>query len=575
MITLADGSAGLALVASIALLCTWRLQAASSLLAAQSAAVAVTALLLSRPLMALPPLLFASALLAGSFFGGGAWFARHRATADGPATSTLRGLIAGAVLTVLCLSQDTLGLPLAIVTLAILFAVTRPHPPLQVMALIALQNGLVLVGCLGVEPAILSPVLLPVVCFVLPLPLAAHLLIPVQAAAAARADSGLWRIDLALSIAMFAATLIIPLDGLASVFAPLLGFDAVMRSWARRTRNDLPPPRRAFALLQSGLILLAVCAPNVIVAWVAVCGAMAALLLPRLRIATRSPMAPLTLGITAEGSPALTTLPNHVFQGAVDRPALAVAISSSLDQRSTAADLLPLVLPRADRFIPVAAEVVSRVRPSNDDERDGLVAHVPLPCPRGPGADGPTSSVTMLGRPVPAGTVSSGRAPSALAMGRATRTLGGAEPTLTRRWDEAFLAFTGAGIALFGLLMLPSLPSALGYFSVFAGFIVIAAIIPDLAVVLVFLVLRLATQTQWPAGAEALGIGIALIALFACALRLMNPPGQHRATLLQLGQCSVVLLALCLGEADGRFAALVLMVLLILTGSAARLAGGL
>jgi hypothetical protein len=160
-------------------------------------------------------------------------------------------------------------------------------------------------------------------------------------------------------------------------------------------------------------------------------------------------------------------------------------------------------------------------------------------------------------------------------MGRATRTLGGAEPTLTRRWDEAFLAFTGAGIALFGLLMLPSLPSALGYFSVFAGFIVIAAIIPDLAVVLVFLVLRLATQTQWPAGAEALGIGIALLALFACALRLTNLTGQHRATLLQLGQCSVVLLALCLGEADGRFAALVLMVLLILTGSAARLAGGL
>ncbi|MEA2789629.1 MAG: hypothetical protein QOG73_2035, partial [Acetobacteraceae bacterium] len=34
------------------------------------------------------------------------------------------------------------------------------------------------------------------------------------------------------------------------------------------------------------------------------------------------------------------------------------------------------------------------------------------------------------------------------------------------------------------------------------------------------------------------------LALFASALRLTNLTGQHRATLLQLGQCIVVLLAL-------------------------------
>jgi len=92
--------------------------------------------------------------------------------------------------------------------------------------------------------------------------------------------------------------------------------------------------------------------------------------------------------------------------------------------------------------------------------------------------------------------------------------------------------------------------------------------------VLVILLLRLANQAQWPPAVEALGSGIALIGLLACARRLTDSAGTHRATLLQLGQCGIAALAVCVGQADGRFAALVLLVLLILTRSAARVTGG-
>jgi hypothetical protein len=516
MSALAEASAGLALAMSIALLCTERIEAASILLVAQSAAVAVTAAMLHQPLMALPPLLLAGGLLVGGLLtggrfagglstggclGGGVWFARHRTPPPrAPEGSAMRGVVAGAVLAVLCLSHDSLGLPLAIVLLAILLAVTRRHPSLQVIALIAAQNGLVLAGCLVVEPAIFSPVLLPVVCLVLPLPLAAHLMIPPETRPRARAVPWLERIDLALSVAMFASTLIVPLDGLASVFAPLLGFDAVMRSCVRRKRHGLPPPRRIFALLQSSFVLLAVCAPNVLVAWLALVGAMATFLLPWLRTGTRpySGVVGSFAHVRAVGGHALTSL-SGCAPGGVDVGRLpAIAVSPD---------------------------------------------------------------------PLPALTVSRSGAIAATASSHI-------EPSRTQRWDEAILAFSGAGIVLFGLLMLSSRPSILGYFSVFAGFAAIAAAVPDLAVVLVILLLRLANQAQWPPAVEALGSGIALIGLLACARRVSDSAGSHRATLLQLGQCGIAALAVCVGQADGRFAALVLLVLLILTRSAARVTGG-
>jgi hypothetical protein len=127
---------------------------------------------------------------------------------------------------------------------------------------------------------------------------------------------------------------------------------------------------------------------------------------------------------------------------------------------------------------------------------------------------------------------------------------------------------------LFGLLTLATLPSELSYFSLFAGLATISAVMPDLASVAVVLLLRLACQTAWPPAAEATGTVIAMAGLLACAVLLAGPDRRHRTSLLLLGQTSIAALVICTGQAEGRFAALVLLVLLILTRSAARSAGG-
>jgi hypothetical protein len=147
-------------------------------------------------------------------------------------------------------------------------------------------------------------------------------------------------------------------------------------------------------------------------------------------------------------------------------------------------------------------------------------------------------------------------------------------PAMSRRWPSAVLAVLGAGLALYGILLLPAAPSILGYFSLFAGFATIAAVVPDLAVVLAILILRLGIRTEWPAGAEALGTGVFVIALLACAILLAASNRSHRVALLVLGQASIVALTICTGQPDGRFAALVLLVLLILSRTAARVTIG-
>jgi hypothetical protein len=462
---LAQGSAGAALVMSFALLRTRRIDTASILLAVQSGAVALAAVLVDRPEMAVPPLLLA----------GGVWLLRDRAAVtSSPAEITRFTLLSGALLAVLCQSQGVLALPLALVLLAILLSATRPPPLMQVMALVALQNGLVLAVCFDTAPASIPSTLLPVAYLALPLPLAACLVIARIEGTDERKRSWPAWTDLAISIAMFAATLIVPLDALASVFAPLLGFDGMVRAIARRKRQSLSSARRAFALLQNGSVLLAVCAPNLIVAWLAIVAAMAAFVLPRLRA-----------GI-------------HQLTGESPRSLQVIAVSSNR-----------------------------------------------------------TPDLTIPGRLASAMIGSARRAASP-----------------TRRWDGAVLAFLGAGMALFGLLILPSGPSVPGLFAVFAGFVSIAAVVPDLAVVLTILLLRLSNQTPWPPNVEALGITLALIALLVCSVRLLDPNRPDRATGLVLGQCSIAVLALCLGEADGRFAALVLLILLVLTRCAARMTGG-
>jgi hypothetical protein len=519
MTALAQGSAGLALVIGFALLCIRQTGAASILLALQSAAVAMGAVAVHQPIIALPPVALAS----------GIWFARSRTNSDPrtqPVGGAKLGVGAGAILAILCQSLGNMGLPLAVVLLALLLAATRTHPLMRTMALVAVQNGIVLAACLGFPPAFLLPSLLPFACLVLPLPLAAGLLIPAVTGHGTRTRAWLGWTDLALSLAVFAATFVVPLDPIASVFAPLLGLDCVMRSEARRKRHagieGLAPHAtrfgntiawRGLALANSVFLVLAVCAPNQIIAWLAVLAAMATALLP----------------------------------------------------------------------------------------------------------------------------------------------------TLRRRWDQAVLANLGAGILLLGLLLVSATPSVVGYFSLFAGFAAISAVVPDLAAVSVILLLRLAIREHWPPAAEALGVGIALIALLSCAILLIrgrrpivanvgewathvigaSSPGPHpgtaesptiftgpppqlmagwanpeddtkanapsganirasalmfgpmasvprsaakpdtgvalngdRVTLILLSQAGIAALAICMGQADGRFAALVLLILLILTRSAARITHG-
>lgn len=143
-------------------------------------------------------------------------------------------------------------------------------------------------------------------------------------------------------------------------------------------------------------------------------------------------------------------------------------------------------------------------------------------------------------------------------------------PSMSRRWSTAVLAFLAAGLSLFGLLLLPVATSLLGYFCLFAGFATIAAAVPELAVVLVILILRLAIQTPWPQGVEDLGIAIATIALLACATLLTGPGRSHRVTLLVLSHASIAALLICSGQPEARFAAMILLILLILSRAAAR-----
>ena len=510
---LAQGTAGLALVTGFGLLCIRQTSVASILLAIQSGAVAVGAVATHRPLMAVPPVLLAACV----------WLARLRTNQDArtaPAGGAKLGVTLGAVLAMLCQSQGSLGLPLASVLLAVLLAATRTHPLMRTIALAELQNGIVMVACLGLPPESAVSPLLPLADLMLPLPLLAGLTIPAVAAFGSGRRTLLGWVDVALAVTVFAATLVIPIDPIASVFAPLLGFDGVLRSEGRRKRHagaEGQAPNatrftltgRGLALLNSIFLILAVSASDPLVAWFAILAAMATAVLPALR----------------------------------------------------------------------------------------------------------------------------------------------------RRWDQATLAHLGAGVVLMGILLQSAIASIMGYFGLFAGLTVLAAVVPDLAVVSVAVLLRLAMRQNWPPGAGALGVGIALVALLGCAIMLIRGrrpvvanigewaapamagpwpgtspwtsgpltiftqppavvaggrfnPGENpsavtnvrastlilgplarvprsaaepdsmktlhgdRATLLFLGHASIATLAICSGSPDGRFAALILLILLILSRSAARITRG-
>jgi hypothetical protein len=151
-------------------------------------------------------------------------------------------------------------------------------------------------------------------------------------------------------------------------------------------------------------------------------------------------------------------------------------------------------------------------------------------------------------------------------------------PTASRRQTIVILGSLAAGIGLFGIVLLSTAnagaaQSVVGYFSLFGGFALIAAVTPDIAPVLVVLLLRVVIRTPWPPSANALAIAVALIALLTCCLQLIKITRTNQTTLLLLGQASIAALTICLGP-EGRFAGLVLLILLILTRSAARVTDG-
>ena len=408
-----QGFAGIALAAALAMLCTRQPRAAFICFAAQSAAVAAVAILGGQALLVLAPA--ASVAAVG--------LVQSRTPSAPGADGRIAGIVAGTVLAALCLARGDAGIPLAVVLLAVVLAAVRRDPVMQLLALAAMGNGIALTGCLAGGDA-----LLPLACLALPLPMAAGLVgWPRDLAGTARRwtrrDDAAWLgwAELGGAAVLFAAALIVPLGAVASVFAPLIAFEGVVRSWIARTGESIRPWRRAVSLLKLGFVLLAVCATGAILSWLAVTAA------------------------------------------------------------ATAA-LLPTAAARRDRLVP---------------------------------------------------------------------------------------AFIGAGLALFGTLTLPAEPSPAGYLGLFAGYAMLAASVPDLAVPLLVLLLRSAVQTEWLPAAEPIGICVALTALLICSALLIR--GRHgRADILLLAQGSIAGLAIATAQPDGRFAACVLLILLSLTRTAAR-----
>lgn len=139
---MADG--GLVLALSFALLCPRRLGIALALASAQAVTVslaalgrgmwteALTILLLSG--FALPLLLRRSPMTPGT--GSDAQ----------PMVSSGAILLAGTVLTLLAIAADLGGVPLAVLLLGVLVAAAHRHKAMQVLGLLAMQNGIALAG---------------------------------------------------------------------------------------------------------------------------------------------------------------------------------------------------------------------------------------------------------------------------------------------------------------------------------------------------------------------------------------------------------------------------------------------
>ncbi|WP_428483566.1 hypothetical protein [Rhodopila sp.] len=324
MTAIAQGGGGLALVMCFALLGTRQVGAATILLVVQSAAVAAAALAqhqalvaaavvvdvvgaswflrrsvsaahasnerhrggISAHLAAEVPDPWPAAIVAAERTGGGAaeWAVyppENQAVAP-PVGGAKSGILIGTALAMLCQSCGPLALPLAVVLLSILLAATRRHRLMRLTALVCLQNGLTLAVCLTVRAPL--PAL---ACFILPLPFALGLalgdIVHRDAAVRGWIRKRLGWVHLAVSLGLFTASLIIPLNPLGAVFAPLIGTWGVAEAWAERKRRGQTVVNRAAALWKLGFMLLAVGSPQPVVAWLCIVVAIAAAIFPTVR----------------------------------------------------------------------------------------------------------------------------------------------------------------------------------------------------------------------------------------------------------------------------------------------------
>jgi hypothetical protein len=271
MTALAQGMAGLALAMGLVLLGVRQVSVVTVAWCVQSAVVAAFALTRHQPLIAAATVLM-DALAVG-------WF-RLPESRSAPAPAK-PALLAGAALAILCQSQGTLALPLSVVLLAVLLAATRPEAGLRLTALICLRNGVSLAACLAAAP-------LPALAgFLLPLPwwLALGLanffrLVPVPPAWIGRRIG--WA-QVAVAAGFLVAALLLPLDPIGSVFAPLLAGLGLARAWRWRHRFGLALIDRAAGLTSLGFAMVAVGSPLPVVGWFGVTVAMGAALFPSAR----------------------------------------------------------------------------------------------------------------------------------------------------------------------------------------------------------------------------------------------------------------------------------------------------
>ncbi|MFL5253927.1 MAG: hypothetical protein ACJ8AI_13725 [Rhodopila sp.] len=144
-------------------------------------------------------------------------------------------------------------------------------------------------------------------------------------------------------------------------------------------------------------------------------------------------------------------------------------------------------------------------------------------------------------------------------------------PTARRRLDALVLASCGTGLALFGVLALSVDGSVVPVGSFLIGITAIGAVAPSLGPVCSVILLRLSLQGPWPPEAAAILAGLAFIGLTSCALGLLVLPPRQRIALLRLSLLLLVAVALSLDTSQGRFVAITLLILTILSDAAVRL----